>query len=74
MRNFKEIYMYAFGALVMILLFVITYVLIFHPIPESNKDLLLLAAGIIFAWGSQIVGYFFGSSKGSADKSELLSK
>jgi hypothetical protein len=36
--------------------------LYFIPIPEGNREPLLLALGLVLGWGSTIVGYEFGSS------------
>jgi len=36
--------------------------LYFLPIPEGNREPLLLALGLVLGWGSTIMGYEFGSS------------
>jgi hypothetical protein len=36
--------------------------LYFMPIPEGNREPLLLALGLVLGWGSTVVGYEFGSS------------
>jgi hypothetical protein len=36
--------------------------LYFIPIPEGNRDALLLALGLVLGWGSTVIGYEFGSS------------
>jgi hypothetical protein len=36
--------------------------LFFIPIPEGNREPLLLALGLVLGWGSTVVGYEFGSS------------
>ncbi len=36
--------------------------LYFIPIPEGNREPLLLVLGVVLGWGSTIVGYEFGSS------------
>ena len=36
--------------------------LYFVPIPDGNKEALLLAAGLVLGWGSTVIGYEFGSS------------
>ncbi len=36
--------------------------LYFVPIPEPNREPLLLALGLVLGWGSTVVGYEFGSS------------
>jgi hypothetical protein len=36
--------------------------LYFVPIPEGNREPLLLALGLVLGWGSNVIGYEFGSS------------
>jgi hypothetical protein len=36
--------------------------LYFVPIPEANREPLLLALGLVLGWGGTIVSYEFGSS------------
>ena len=36
--------------------------LYFVPIPEGNREPLLLALGLVMGWGSTVIGYEFGSS------------
>lgn len=36
--------------------------LFFVPIPEGNREPLLLALGLVLGWGSTVVNYEFGSS------------
>ena len=36
--------------------------LYFVPIPEGNREPLLLALGLVLGWGSTVVGYEFGAS------------
>jgi hypothetical protein len=36
--------------------------LYFIPIPEGNREPLLLALGLVLGWGSTVIGYEFGSS------------
>jgi hypothetical protein len=42
--------------------------------PELNKDLGLIVIGVLAAKFSDVVAYFFGSSKGSSDKTKMLRK
>ncbi|NVD44379.1 hypothetical protein [Qipengyuania atrilutea] len=48
--------------------------LIFWPIPEGNREPLMLALGLVLAWGGTAYGFFFGSSEGSAQKTEMLNQ
>ncbi len=48
--------------------------MLLRPIPQSGHDALMLILGsLTIAWGS-VVAYYFGSSKGSADKTQLLAQ
>ena len=68
----KQIFQYALGALVAVGLYWITYLLIMKAAPESNKDALLIVLGVLAAAFANVVGYFFGSSKGSSDKNDII--
>lgn len=67
----KEIYMYVFGAFIALGFFAITFYLIYS---EKYDDAVMLIIGALIGAFSTVVGYFFGSSKGSADKTELLNQ
>lgn len=66
--------MYALGALIVVGFFTILYVVFKAEMPQSNKDIGLLVIGALVAKFSDVVGYFFGSSKSSADKTEIMNK
>ena len=68
----KDIFMYALGALIVIGFFLIIYVMFVKPIPPENKDTTYLILGALVASFTTIVSYFYGSSRGSADKSETI--
>lgn len=70
----KEIAMYLLGALVAIGFFTLLGLLIFQAIPESNNELLYLAVGALIAAFTTVVSYFYGSSAGSAQKTEAMLK
>jgi len=72
--NLKEIYMYALGALIVIGFFFVLYVVFVAEMPQSNKELGLLVIGALVAKFGDVVNYFFGSSKGSSDKNEMIKK
>ena len=48
------------------------FLLLFVPIPELNKDMVNIALGTMLGMAVTIVNYYFGSSKGSADKTEIM--
>ena len=70
----KDIFQYVLGALIVAGFFTLLYLLVSKTVPEINKDLLNLVVGALIGSFATVVGYFFGSSKGSAEKTELLSK
>jgi hypothetical protein len=61
----KEIYIYVFAALFVIGFFVLAV----YPKTLDAGIIETIKNGVIL-----IIGYFFGSSKGSSDKNELLKK
>jgi uncharacterized BrkB/YihY/UPF0761 family membrane protein len=72
MKQAKDIFQYILGALITVGFFILLLSLVYTTIPTDNKDLLNLVVGALIGSFSTIVGYYFGSSKGSADKNELL--
>ena len=73
MKTIKDIFQYGLGALIVIGFFVLLYLLVSRTVPDVNKDLLNLIVGALIGSFSTIVGYFFGSSAGSAKKDETIS-
>jgi drug/metabolite transporter (DMT)-like permease len=71
-KLWQQIFMYALGALNFIGVFAITGLLIFNAIPESNKDVLLVLLGVLASSFTAVISYFYGSSKGSADKTDIM--
>lgn len=64
-----------FLALVVILGFMgLLCVLAFHEVPGGSHDILMESIGGLSAAFGLVVGYYFGSSAGSAKKTELMSK
>lgn len=53
-------------------IFIMLGVLIFKEIPEANKELIYVVVGALVATLSSIISYFFGSSKGSTEKNEVI--
>jgi hypothetical protein len=47
--------------------------MVYKPVPDTNSTLLNVMLGILGAAFTAVVGFFYGSSKGSQDKTEMLS-
>lgn len=70
----KNLVHYVLAAVVVVGFFALLYILLFQEIPEGNRDVLNLATGALIGSFTSIIGYYFGSSKGSADKNNFLKK
>ena len=70
----KDLFMYILGGLIVAGFFALIGMLIFKEVPVDNKDLLNIAIGSLLAAFSTVVAYFYGSSKGSSEKNEIISK
>jgi uncharacterized membrane protein len=70
----REIFQYILGALIVIGFFSLLILLIMAAVPTENKDLLNLVVGALIGVFTSVVGYYFGSSIGSAKKDEMLRK
>jgi uncharacterized BrkB/YihY/UPF0761 family membrane protein len=68
----KEIYMYLLGAIVVFIVMAYSIALIFFTIPENNKDMVNIALGTFLGAFITVVGYYFGTSKSSADKTAMM--
>jgi drug/metabolite transporter (DMT)-like permease len=73
-KETKDKFMFTLGGIIMIAFFIILGLLIFHSMPTDNKDVLYLIIGALIGFASNVVNYFYGSSKGSADKTDILNK
>lgn len=68
----KSIFQYILGGVIVIGFFLLLYFLLWAVVPEGNKDLLNIVVGALIGSFTSIVGYFYGSSLGSAEKNDLL--
>lgn len=69
-----EIFKYSLAALIVVGFFVLLITLASMSIPKANETLLNMTTGSLIAAFSMIVGYFFGSSLGSKQKTEMMNK
>lgn len=74
MNKTREIFMFILAGVVVLGIFAVIYLLVWHAVPELNKDALNIVLGALMAGFSLVLNYFFGSSRGSADKNDLLIK
>lgn len=68
----REIGTYVIAALVIGGIFWVLMKLFAGPLPETNEKVVTLIVGFLIAKGGTVVDYYFGSSKGSAEKTEAL--
>jgi len=66
----KEKFMYALAALVTLVFLALVIIVFWVTVPEPNRDLANFLLGQFAAIVTMVYTYFFGSSKGSADKTE----
>ena len=72
MKTFKEIYQYVLAAIIVISFFVVL-VLMIEKGSEDNAVLNVMV-GTLGTITVMVASYFYGSSKGSSDKNDLLNK
>jgi hypothetical protein len=70
----QQIFQYALAAIIVFALLAVVLVLIFSELDASVQDALLILLGVLASGFTAVIGYFFGSSKGSADKNEMMKK
>lgn len=68
----KDWFQYALAAAFILGYFIVLYRLLTVPVPVENRDAVNILFGILSASVGAVVGYFFGSSKGSSEKNEIL--
>jgi hypothetical protein len=67
-------FMYGLAGLIVVGFFGVIAALFFKAIPEASQDVAYIIIGGLVAQFGQVVTYFFGSSKGSSDKTAMLMK
>jgi hypothetical protein len=71
-KELKDVLMYVLGGIVVIGFFALLYLMLYWGVPEPNKDLFNILSGALVGSFTTIVGYFYGSSKGSSEKNDLI--
>lgn len=62
------------ATLLIIATVVVIVVLIFHPIATDNQLLNVMLGGLMTVGFANVITYYFGSSSGSKDKDDTISK
>ena len=66
--------MYLLATVVVFGFFGVVATLFFVDVPEASENVLYMLVGTLAAEFGSIMRYFFGSSKGSSDKTAMLMK
>jgi hypothetical protein len=66
--------MYGLGVLLTMGFFLLLILLILRPVPVQNSELLYLVTGALLGSFNHVVNFFFGSSAGSKQKTDIISK
>jgi len=70
----KDITQLVVWFLVMTSFMVVLWAVFKIEMPASNRDLALILLGVLASKFGDVVGYFYNSSKGSSEKTEIISK
>ena len=70
----KDVFQYALAALIVLVFFTLIYIVFRWALPDENKDIGNLVIGALTMKFGDVVAYFFNSTKGSAEKTDLIAK
>jgi hypothetical protein len=68
----RDVAMYGLAAVIVVGFFLLTVVMMVRPLPAGSTEAVFLLFGALSGAFGSVVAYFFGSSKGSSDKTALL--
>lgn len=74
MEKLKEIFMYSLAGLSTIVMLILMFLVFLVELPQSNHDIAVMLLGQFMGINVMVYSYFFGSSKGSADKTASLNR
>jgi len=60
--------------LIMVMMMCVIVAIFSMEIPDNNKDMAYLVVGGLMGSFTTIIAFWFGSSKGSSDKNEIINK
>lgn len=72
MKKVSDVFLYVLACVIVVGFLTILGLFVFKAVPEQNNQALSIMLGTLGTAFGLVVGYFFGSSKGSADKTELM--
>lgn len=70
----RDINQYVLAWVIVIGFFSLVALLIFHELPKDQNGVVFMLFGALAAGFGSVIGYYFGSSKGSAEKTGLMAK
>jgi len=70
----RDLFQYIFGSVLVVSILILLLVVFTTELPEGNKEVAYLVIGSLVAKFGDVIAYFYNSSKGSADKTEIISK
>ena len=73
-KSQKDYFQYILAGVILALYFSVIVILIFKPMPPENMQALLILLGALSAAVGAIIGYFYGSSKSSAEKNDIIAQ
>lgn len=73
-KKVVEVLRYCLAGIIIFCFFALLYMVISKPIPDVNQRLADIVIGALIGAFTTVVGYYFGSSSGSAEKTKLLSE
>lgn len=69
-----DIFVLSLAAFLVVIFTSTVILLLFHAVPQGNKDMVNIFLGTEGAAMTGVFGYYFGSSKGSSDKNAVIAQ
>ncbi len=70
----RDINQYVLAWVIVAGFFSLVSLLIFRDLPKDSSQVVVMLFGALAAGFGSVIGYYFGSSKGSSEKTDLLAK
>lgn len=70
--NFKDLILPLLAVYLLLTFTIIVIILMFHTVPAANSQMVNIFIGAISGMALTAVTFYFGSSKGSADKNATI--